>query len=450
MGSSSISKIAIINGKVFIDDSFKYKTVLINADKIIKVIDNDDIGKVDLYDYRVIDAKDCYVSYGFFDPHVHFRTPGFEYKEDWDTGSMAAINGGYTFVCDMPNTNPAGIKTKYLVKKNNIIKNTILNYGLYLGLTDKNSGKIKNIYKRCIKNNIPILGIKAFLGSSTGDLLVRKKRSIHNSLKTGIINLFHAEDEEELKKYENLEYKTILDHNKKRPPIAAIKAIKKIIKSAKKSKGRSKIYICHLSTRAEVELVKKYRLKGFNIITEVTPHHLYFYEEKLIDSSIYKVNPPIRKMEDVMTLRKAFNDGFFDIIGTDHAPHLLKEKESQNPPSGIPGLESSFYVLYSLFQQGILSLEMIFKLLTSGYKIFKIKKRGNLKKNNFADITIIKKINNIFKSSDSFTKSDFSPYDGLETNCKIDTVIINGRILLQNGKIIGNTNYDNSLDDARD
>jgi dihydroorotase len=241
-------------------------------------------------------------------------------------------------------------------------------------------------------------------------------------------------DNKILKRYKDIKYKNIFDHENKRPVEAAVNGIKKIVKACNKNK-KANIYICHVSGKDEIDVIKKYRKKGYKIIAEVTPHHLYFYFPKIMESNIYKVNPPIRQLEDVLEVRKQFNKGFFQVIGTDHAPHLLKEKESDNPPSGFPGLESAFYALYYLHEHNNLSLNKIFELLTSGYKIFKIKKRGELKKNNFADITIVKKEKNIFKAVETETKADFSPYDGLETNCKIDTVIVNGKIVLKNGEI---------------
>lgn len=431
MESSKNSKIAIINGILYYNNKFITGSILIKNNKIKNVVFNK-LDNEKLKEYQIIDAANSYVSYGFIDPHVHFRCPGHEYKEDWDTGSKAAIKGGYTFVIDMPNNLPSAKNYEIIKLKNKYAKKTMINYGFYIGLTDDNAKSIKKIYKKLKNKNIPIFGIKIFLGSSTGDLLIKKEKSIFYSLKTNLINLFHCEDEEVLNNYKSLEYNSIYDHEKIRPVDAEVNGIKKIIKVNKKNK-KSKIYICHLSSKKGANLIKKLREKGYKIISEITPHHLYFYLQKIIDSNIYKVNPPIRNLEDVLELRNKFNKGFFQIIGTDHAPHLLKEKESNNPPSGFPGLESAFYALYNLYEQDIISLKMIFKLLTNGYKIFNIKKRGKLKKNNFADITIIKKEKNIFKAKETYTKADFSPYDGLETNCKVDTVIINGKILLRNG-----------------
>ena len=427
------SKIAIINGLIF-NDKFHKGTVLIRNKKIKKIIKGE-ITKEKIRNYKIIDAENCYVSFGFFDPHVHFRCPGYEYKEDWDTGSKAAVMGGYAFIVDMPNNNPSAVDVNTLLDKNNLAKKTKIHYGFYLGLTDSNAFKIKDIYKKLKSLKVPLLGIKVFLGSSTGNLLIADNNSIYRSLDTSLINLFHCEDQVTLDKYRQIKYSSVKDHNKYRPPEAEVNGIKRIIESAKKIKKKSKIYICHVSSKDQINVIERYRSNGFKIIAEVTPHHIFFNLSDIKNSNLFKVNPPIREKIDVDEVRNKFNNGFFQIIGTDHAPHLKKEKESKNPPSGFPGLESSFYALYNLYENKIISLENIFKLLTSGYKIFGIKNRGKIKKGNYADITIIKKKKNIFTSYKTFTKADFSPFDGLKTGCKIDTVIIDGEIILENGEL---------------
>lgn len=422
------SKIAIINARIFYKNRFKKGFILIKDNKIKKVSFKNYSSKK-LKDYRVIDAEGGLVSYGFIDPHVHFRTPGHEHKETWETGSRAAVKGGFTYVLDMPNNDPAPVSVKTMINKAAKTTDSIVNFGFHVGLTDKNAGKIKKIYTSLRKKNIPVFGVKAFLGSSTGNLLINKDKSVQQSLKSSLITLFHCEDEAVLKNYEHIPYKTIADHEKRRPVDAAVSALKKIIAAAKPIKKQARIYICHVSGKKEVELIKKYRKKGYKIIAEVTPHHLFFDLGTIDDSPFYKVNPPIRSTKDVVYIRKMFNKGFFDVVGTDHAPHLKAEKESDNPPSGMPGLESAFYALYKLYEQGILSLEMIFKSMTAGYKIFGIKKRGKIKKNYYADLTIIKREPHTFKASDTVTKADFSPFDGLKTTAKIDTVILNGKVL---------------------
>ncbi|HPK62404.1 MAG TPA: amidohydrolase family protein, partial [Spirochaetota bacterium] len=168
----------------------------------------------------------------------------------------------------------------------------------------------------------------------------------------------------------------------------------------------------------------------------VTPHHLFFHLSNIENSSVYKVNPPIREVEDVDYLRRAFNKGYFDLVGTDHAPHLLSEKKSNNPPSGFPGLETAFYALYNLYERKLLNLGMIFKMLTNGYKVFNIKKRGEIKKGYYADLTIIRKEPNTFDEKTAHTKAGFSPWNGLQTGVKIESVLLNGKLVYNDGKLL--------------
>jgi len=424
------SKIAIINGKLFISNKFKKGTLLIHGEKIHKVIieENKILNEnISLDGYKIIDATNCIVSFGFFDPHVHLRTPGFEYKEDWVSGVKAAIKGGFTYIVDMPNTNPPSINLESLEIKNNIAKNSKINYGLYIGLTDDNSKNIGKIFSDILEKNINLLGIKVFLGSSTGSLLVKNEKSIKHSLETKYINLFHCEDENTLQKYKDIEYKTVYDYTDIRPDISEIVAFHKIIKNSSKN---SKIYICHISSKKLAKEIKKYRKKGYKIVAEISPHHLYFCDENIRNSSLFKVNPPIRKQKDLFYLRKLFNSGFFDIVGSDHAPHTIEEKKSKNPPSGMPGLETTFYVLANLYQNGSIKKNRLFKLLTSGYKIFSIKDRGKIKAGNFADITIVQKKPYTIKNNSIVSKANFSPYSGLKANYSIKSVIINGELIL--------------------
>jgi len=432
MASLKNYDIVIKNGKIFKDNIFIKADIFIKNGKIKKVVYPK---SVNYNSDKIIDASDCLISYGFFDPHVHFRCPGYEHKEDWVSGSRAAIKGGFTYIADMPNTKPPSSDFDSLVDKNNIAKQSKINFGLYIGLTDNNAGQVKNLCNKLKKSKINITGIKAFLGSSTGDLLITDYNSIKKALKTGILTLFHSEDEEKLKKYSNIKYNSVFDHNLKRPPTAAASSLLKIARACKSFKKKAKIYICHVSSELEIKLIKKLREKGYNIISEVTPHHIYFNLSNIKKSDIYKVNPPIRSKEDSTAVQKAFNNGFFDIIGTDHAPHLLKEKKSNNPPSGMPGLESCFYAFYKLYEENKISLNRVFKLLISGYGIFKVKKRGKIKKGYFADLTVIKNDDFTFSEKVMETKADFSPYNGLKCKVKIDAVILDGKVVLENGKL---------------
>ena len=429
------AKKAICNGMIFTGKGFCKGTILIKKNKINSVIfENIPSETWQKAGYSIIDANSCIVSYGFFDPHVHFRCPGAAHKEDWQTGSKAALAGGFTFIGDMPNNSPAATNFDILKLKSTLPKSYPINYGLYVGLTDENAKDIKKIINKARRHGINILGIKCFIGSSTGNLLIKDDNSIYEALKTGEQVLFHCEDQRTLDKTAHIPYQTVLDHNNIRPVSAEIEGLHRIIRAAAPIKDKAKIYICHISAKDTMRQIKKYREQGYTITTEVSPHHLFFSMSNIIADNIYKVNPPIRTETDVTYLRNKFNKGKFKIIGSDHAPHLLAEKQSDNPPSGFPGLETSFYALHNLVERNILDIKRVLKCLTSGYKIFGIKKRGKIKKGNYADITIIKPQPHVVKAAETYTKADFTPYENLKTNMSIDTVILNGEIVYKGGK----------------
>jgi len=421
---------ALVNGDIFTGKSFKKGTVFIKNNKISKVV----FKKIAVpKKYQIIDCTDKTISYGFCDPHVHFRSPGMEYKEDWQSGSKSAIKGGFTYVIDMPNTKPPSIDFNSILEKHKLAKNnSVVNYGFHIGLTSKNYHEIKNIYRKCLKHKIPVHGVKVFFGSSTGDLFVNNADMIERSMNSGVIHLFHAEDEEVIRNFSSIEYKSVQDHNIRRPPEAELSAIKKIYSITKKVK-KTRSYFCHISTKNGLKFLLSKKNK--KIITEVTPHHLYFFTDNISESNIFKVNPPIREYQDVLFLRKLFNKNKISVIGTDHAPHLLSEKLSDSPPSGLPGLETALVSLLSLAESGILKKEIIFKMLTNGYNIFNIKNRGSIKKNFYADISIISKKENTYSVKNSMSKCDFSPFDNVKFNNIIDMVIIGGKILLKDGII---------------
>jgi len=303
-------KKAIINGLIFTGNEFEKGTILIKNNKIESVIlDNISTDAWIKAGYNILDATDCIISYGFFDPHVHLRCPGSSQKEDWISGVKAAIAGGFTFIADMPNNNPPATDFDILNLKSTLQKSYPINYGLYIGATDANATELKKIIAKCRKKNIPILGIKCFLGSSTGDLLLKNDESIYEALKTGEIVLFHAENEPTLKKTANIPYQTIQDHNIIRPAEAEADAIERIAQIATPIKDKARIYICHISSMLGFKKLKEYKKQGYTMISEVTPHHLFFSLSNITDDTIYKVNPPIRSEKDVAYLRGKFNKG---------------------------------------------------------------------------------------------------------------------------------------------
>lgn len=348
---------------------------------------------------------------GLIDPHVHFRTPGSEHKENWITGAQAALAGGFTTVIDMPNNNPTITNQVALEEKRKIIDEQLRQAGIplrcyfYLGATADNLDEF-------VKTRDEIIGIKLFMGASTGNLLVDRQvdqeKIFKRATELDLLVAVHAEDEEEIQKEKNkIANPTITDHSKIRSRAAAVKAVTQAIELAKKY--NTKLYICHVSTKEELEIIKNAKKQGIKIYAEVTPHHLFLDEsayEKL--GTLAQMNPPLRTAADCATLWQGIADGTIDTIGSDHAPHTLEEKSKPYPasPSGVPGIETTLPLLLTAYHKGKISLEKIIELTHDNpQKIF------NLLKNNdqiIVDMNLEKEV----KNANLKTKCGWSPFVG--------------------------------------
>lgn len=309
------------------------------------------------------DGKNLLALPALVDPHVHFRTPGAEHKENWISGAQAAIAGGYSTVFDMPNNTPAIINHESYIMKHEVIDkqlskaNIPLNYYLYLGATPNNIEEIKNISISQFPN---IVGVKLFMGASTGDLLVDKiedqEKIFQACAENDLVLAVHAESEAVIQENNKTikQYNNVQDHSKMRPREAAIVAVSQALTLAKKYD--TKLYICHVSTKEEVELIKQAKLEGVKVYAEATPHHLFLSEKDYNHlGTLGQMNPPLRTIEDQKALWQAILDGTIDTIGTDHAPHTLEEKARTYPasPSGVPGLETTLPLLLNEYKNGL-------------------------------------------------------------------------------------------------
>lgn len=308
------------------------------------------------------------------DPHVHFRTPGLEHKEDWQTGARAAFAGGYTTVCDMPNTLPPTTTCLELMKKHERIRDQLtqvklpLHYGLYFGA---NRETLFHISKA--KQNV--IGLKIFMGSSTGGLVMSERadleRAFQIAAQENVLVAVHAEDEACLQAHRAAYANTTLysDHSKMRAPACAKRAIETAIELC--AKYATRLYILHVSTQAELNCIRQAKKNNLPIFAEVTPHHLFLnhlHYEKLQGKAL--VNPPLRTQEDNAALWDAILDGSIDTIGTDHAPHTLFEKSKPMGvcPCGMPSIENTLSLLLNANHQGKLSLKDIVRLTHSAPK----------------------------------------------------------------------------------
>ena len=363
---------------------------------------------------------------GVIDIHVHFREPGGEQKEDWLTGSRAAAAGGVTTVVDMPNNNPAIVDEASLDNKRELAKKSIINYGFYLGATNDNASDIQNT-----KN---IAGVKIYVGSSTGDLLVAEDENIEKLFSLpGIQWVIHAEDEsiieENKKKHTDMGDPAV--HSRIRTRDAAVKAVGRVIALAKKANAT--IHICHVSTKEEVELIKNAKSEGVNVTCEVSPHHLFLNENAYKKfGNFVKVNPPLRTAEDNRALMNALRDGTIDIVATDHAPHTNDEKSKSynESPAGIPEVQTSLPLLLNAVHNGELTLKQLVEITAEKpAQLLHIKNKGKIKVGYDADLTVVdlKKIEMLSKKN-VLSKCGWSPYVGWELTGWPVMTFVNGNL----------------------
>ncbi len=361
------------------------------------------------------------------DPHVHFRVPGGEHKEDWKTAAVAALHGGVTTVCDMPNNSPPCTTIEALNEKKRLIDAQLksvdipLRYGLYFGADKAHFNEIAAASSSCV-------ALKIFMGCSTGGLVIDTDEALDEAFRlaaeAGMLVAVHAEDEALLAKARD-EFAGAADpalHSRMRPKEAAIRATAKAIGLARKH-GAS-LYILHMSTKEEAALVRAAKQEGLPVYAEATTHHLFLTEEDYAAfGTLVQMNPPLRSKEDQEALWEAILDGTIDTIGTDHAPHTLEEKNQPfgKAPSGIPGVETLLPLMLDAVHHGKLTLEKLIDLThTNPRKIF------NLPPND--DIVLVD-LDMEMTVTDEMIKSKcgWTPYRGRTLRGWPEYVILDGR-----------------------
>lgn len=411
------------------------KNILIE-DEYIKEISDRDISLSE--NVEVIDCEELLVLPGVIDAHVHFRQPGAEYKADMLSESMASLAGGVTTVFDMPNNTPA-ITTKSLLEEKLALckQNMLCNYALYLGVTNDNISEAM----RMDRNSI--VGLKLFLGSSTGNMLVDKQESIVSLFKNSpFIVTAHCENEQRIKantlKYKQLQSLPYNIHSLIRDEQVCYESSAYAIDLAKKY--GTQFHLAHLTSAKEVTLLSNEKIENKNITSEVSPNHLFFCQEDYKQlGNLIKCNPSIKTSEDRRLLRQALKEGYIDMVATDHAPHLRQEKQQPyfQAPSGIPSIQFSLLMMLQIAKQEGWDLSLIpEKMSANPAKRFNIKKRGFIKEGFFADLVFVKlgqktKVdkNNIL------SKCRWSALEGYVFDNSITMTMLNGKIVAKDGVI---------------
>ena len=389
----------------------------------------------------IIDAEGSFLLPGVIDDQVHFREPGLTHKGDISSESRAAVAGGITSFIEQPNTVPNAITQELLEDKYQIAaKTSHANYSFMMGGTNDN---LEEILKINPKN---VAGIKLFLGSSTGNMLVDNPETLEKIFSsTKMLIAVHCEDEATIKA--NLEKHIeeygddipVNKHHLIRSEEACYLSSSKAIELAQKTGAR--LHIFHVSTAKETELfTNKIPLENKQITAEVCVHHLWFtdkdYETR---GNLIKWNPAVKTQTDQDGLWKALLDDRIDVIATDHAPHTFEEKQNKytNCPSGAPMVQHALIVMMEAYVKGKISVEKIVeKMCHNPAKIFKIENRGFIKEGYFADLVLVnphmpwnvKKENILYKCG-------WSPFEGYNFKSRVTHTFVNGKLVYVNGKV---------------
>jgi dihydroorotase len=432
MSSILIKNATIVNeGKTFSGDLYIVNEVITSIGSNIEVKP----------DTKIIDARGLLLLPGIIDDQVHFRDPGLTYKGDIHSESRAAVAGGVTSFMDMPNTNPQTVTISLLNEKYKIgAENALTNYSFYLGATNTNLDEVLNI------DHESVCGIKLFMGSSTGNMLVDNENALKELFsKTSLPITAHCEDEPiirhnmEIYREKYGEDVPVKMHPLIRSREACFKSSKHAVNLAKEHNTR--LHILHLSTADELKLFKNdLPLKEKRITGEVCVHHLWFEDSsyETLGSRI-KWNPAIKTRFDREALINGVNNNLIDIVATDHAPHTMEEKNNTyfKSPSGGPLIQHTLNIMLELWHKKVFTLEKIVEMMCHNPAIlFNIRKRGFIREGYKADLVLVDPSNPWSVSKNNLLyKCGWSPFEGTTFNSKIVQTIINGTIVYDNGII---------------
>ena len=398
---------------------------------------------------EILDLEGKYIAPGIIDDQVHFRDPGLTEKGDIRSESLAAVHAGVTSTFDMPNVNPNTTTMELLAERNQLgAQKSWTNYSYYFGAMETNLEEIKKLDPK------ETCGLKVFMGTSTGTLLVEDDNALEQIFKHCPVTIVtHCEDNETMKanlekvKLEN----EIIDatfHPIIKNDICCYKSSSKVINLAKKY--GSDLHVLHLTTEKEIELFENIPLKDKRITCEVCVHHLWFDERDYAElGNLIVCNPAIKKESDKNALRKALKDGYIDYVATDHAPHVFEDKKLPylQASAGIPLIEHSFHMMIELHKQGYYSLNDVIAYMS--HKVadrFSIIDRGYIREGYKADFMIFDLNTDTHVSNETeLTKCGWTPFDGKTFSSSVYGTIVNGKPIVVNGKIIANETVSEKL-----
>ena len=413
-------------------------SIVIEDDIITEVLNAEESPTVPCEE--IIDAKGCYLLPGVIDDHVHFRDPGLTHKADMQTESRAAAAGGVTSYMDMPNTNPQTTTLEALENKfKDAATKSVVNYSFYFGATNKNANVLALLDKK------HICGVKLFMGSSTGNMLVDQMETLKDIFaNAGMLIATHCEDQHIISA-NTAAYKEkygddpdVKYHPEIRNEEACYQSSSLAVQLAKETGAR--LHIMHISTAKELTLIEDKPITEKNITAEACVSHLFFCDEDYEKfGARIKCNPAIKSRSDRDALRQALTSNLIDVIGTDHAPHLLSEKQggALKAVSGMPTLQFSLIAVMELVHQGLLSMEqLVQKMCHAPAVLYQIAKRGFIRPGYKADLVLVNPSKEWTVTKDCIlSKCGWSPMEGETFHSRVEKTFVNGHLVYNNNQV---------------
>lgn len=431
----------LIKDATLVNEGARFKGSLLIRGQTIDEIYRGSVDERKIQPSKSIDASKLLLIPGVIDDQVHFRDPGLTHKGDFRSETRAALAGGVTSVMDMPNTNPQTITRRALAEKfSRVSLKSLCNYSLYMGATNDNLEELTGI------DPAGVCGIKVFMGSSTGNMLVDREESLHAIFRNApCLVAVHCEDESTIRKNSELFRERYGDdvpmkyHPHIRSEEACFLSSSLAIRLAKRYDTR--LHVLHLSTAKELPIFESNLHRSQKRITsEVCIHHLWFDDQDYdARGSFIKWNPAIKTRQDRIALFEGVLNDTIDIVATDHAPHTLEEKKNPyfQAPSGGPMVQHSLSAMLEFYHQGKISIEKIVeKMCHAPADIFRVKNRGYLRKGYWADLCLVDLNSPWEVTRDNILyKCGWSPFEDHSFHSRVTHTFVNGHLAYENGQL---------------
>ena len=434
-------KTLIKNARIINEGRIFKGAVLIDGELIARIFEGNDIPEAYEIGAEVIDAAGKYLVPGAIDDQVHFREPGLTHKGEIATESKAAVAGGVTSYMEMPNTNPQAVTQEILEQKyQRAAEVSAANYSFFMGATNDN---LEEVMKTDGKK---VCGIKIFMGSSTGNMLVDNEEVLSEIFKnTKLLVATHCEDEPTIVRNTAIyrekygEFVPISAHPKIRSAEACFKSSSKAVELA--TKYGTRLHVLHISTADEMKLFSSGKVADKHITAEVCVHHLWFDEHDYIaKGTLIKWNPAIKSAADKAALWDALRNDKIDVVATDHAPHTLQEKEHSyfKAPSGGPLVQHSLVAMLEMSKNGMIMPEKVIeKMCHAPADLFRIDRRGYIREGYYADLVLVDAAHWWVVSPENILyKCGWSPFEGMEFSHRVSYTFVNGKLVFTDGKVI--------------